>query len=323
MSYKVNDDFAVGAGVYSAYGFAGEYPKDFVHGDLAGESRIITLSLNPVAAYRVTDQLSLGAGLLVNYGNVKISRTVGAFAQVFDTLKITDLGLIMRTEGFGFGYNLGALFEFNDDNRIGLSYRGASKIRFKNGELTDYTGRYIPPDGGTTDVKMELTLPDIIQFSGYHLFHDDWALHYDVLWAGWEKVKGIVVKDKTGNTCQFNREPDKTGLCVDNELILDNNLRYSAGLTHYFNDNWTFRTGIAFDEQAAETTVALPDMSVLTFAGGTTYQYSPDLSFDAGLSFSKPKTVEFIDRDLTFKQPYLFRVTRSAIFLSLGVNYQF
>ncbi|RXJ74752.1 hypothetical protein CS022_00520 [Veronia nyctiphanis] len=266
--------------------------------------------------------MSVGAGAIINYANVKVGRYVGSFAQVFDTLKPTDIALVARMDGFGFGYNVGALYEFNEDHRMGVSYRGKSSISLDNGELSDFTGRYIPADGGTTGVKMTLDLPDVFEFSGYHRIFDDWAFHYDVMWTGWSALAGVTIKDKTGDTCMFNREPDKLGICVSNPIKLEDSFRYAVGATHYFNDDWTFRTGFAFDEQAAETSVVLPDMNTITAAVGATWQFNSDLSFDFGFSANKRQTAEFIDKDLTFKQPYLFRVTRSAIFLSLGFNYE-
>ena len=59
----IDDDLWVGFGVTSPFGNALEYDRDWFGRYNSIESRLITVNLGPVVAYRVTAFISLGAGI--------------------------------------------------------------------------------------------------------------------------------------------------------------------------------------------------------------------------------------------------------------------
>ncbi|PCO11978.1 hypothetical protein CP989_24460, partial [Enterobacter hormaechei] len=57
--------------------------------------------------------------------------------------------------------------------------------------------------------------------------------------------------------------------------------RLALGTTYYYDDNWTFRTGIAFDDSpvpANNRSISIPDQDRLWLSAGTTYAFNKDAS---------------------------------------------
>lgn len=62
-TWSLSDRLKVGLGVNTPFGLAIEYKPDWVGRYQALNSRLITINVNPAIAYKVTDTLSVGAGL--------------------------------------------------------------------------------------------------------------------------------------------------------------------------------------------------------------------------------------------------------------------
>lgn len=63
----INEKWAWGIGMFTTYGVATDYPDDIYAGDLAGDTSLVSVNLNPNIAYRVNESLSLGAGINLVY----------------------------------------------------------------------------------------------------------------------------------------------------------------------------------------------------------------------------------------------------------------
>jgi long-chain fatty acid transport protein len=64
--------------------------------------------------------------------------------------------------------------------------------------------------------------------------------------------------------------------------------RVSAGATYHYNDAWSFRGGVAWDESpvnATDRTPRLPDGNRTWLALGTKYQVNRNLALDAGFAY--------------------------------------
>ncbi len=72
-SRKVSDKFSVGMGINAPFGLATDYDKNWVGRYHAVESDVLTVNINPSIAYKITDNLSFGAGFNVQYMKAKLS----------------------------------------------------------------------------------------------------------------------------------------------------------------------------------------------------------------------------------------------------------
>src|SRR5262249_13130014 len=87
-----------------------------------GETGAYSVDINPSLAYRVSDRLSIGAGVSAQWLQIIFSDHINQ-AALFGVPGIPDGVDRAKGDDWSFGYNLGILAEPWDGTRIGLAYR--------------------------------------------------------------------------------------------------------------------------------------------------------------------------------------------------------
>ncbi|MDW2132883.1 outer membrane protein transport protein, partial [Vibrio sp. 2129(2023)] len=120
----INDNWAWGIGMFTTYGVATDYPDDISAGDMAGDTSLLSVNINPNIAYRINEKFSVGGGINLVYAEAELTRHKGALAPLFGSGSSKSDNLIgMEGETFAWGWNVGALFELNENNRFCFGYR--------------------------------------------------------------------------------------------------------------------------------------------------------------------------------------------------------
>lgn len=135
----VDDKWAWGVSLYTVYGVATDYPDAFEAGDVAGDTSLTSVNLNPSVAYRINEQWSVGAGVNVVYAIAKLNRHAGGLYPFFNGNSEGDKLISMEGNTWGHGWNVGVLLEMDANNRIGIAYRSEVKLDFA-GDFTDHKG---------------------------------------------------------------------------------------------------------------------------------------------------------------------------------------
>lgn len=317
--YPINEKFAVGGGLNVNYGLATEFDDKYAGGFLGGKTDLTAINFNLSGAYRVTEKFSVGLGLNAVHAKAKLERYAGALAkQKFQQLGMKENSIISKLQGdkWGFGWNAGLVYEFNEHNRIGVAYHSQVDINFKGqysnqfpvaaaqqlqaAGITATGGKEIP---GT----LHLPLPAYWEISGYHKMTDRFAMHYSYKYTQWSKFKELRAKGTDGKT-----------LFSKTEEFRDSS-RIALGASYDVTDALTVRTGIAYDESAADehNTISIPDTDRTWFSVGATYRFTPNVSIDAGFAHLKGKKNTFKEEGVPFTSK------ASANLYGLNVNYRF
>ena len=112
-------DFSFGLGINSTFGQGVEWPQDiseFRTGVI--EVFLLYLTLSPVIAWEVNDELSIGGGIDFNYGDLFL--TSGLDPEGIDDRLEFDYN------GFGTGFRFGVLWQPEKEHSFGASYHSAS-----------------------------------------------------------------------------------------------------------------------------------------------------------------------------------------------------
>ena len=267
--HPVNEQFAIGTSVFSNYGLATEYPKDV--GSLAGgNTELITLNWAINGSYRINEQFSVGAGLNVLYADAEMNRYIPP--------NVPNLGgsraIKMEGDGYGYGWNVGAIWEIDQNNRIALTYRSSIDTTLKG--KGDFLGEGLT----NTSAELDIEFPDLWELSGYHRVAPKWAVSYSVLRTGWSSFKELKA---TSSSCQIGN-----GVCFEKEENWKDAWRYSAGITHYLNNQWTLRAGVALDRSPVKgdyRTLSIPDSDRYWYSIGATYAIQENMTIDAGFAY--------------------------------------
>jgi len=278
-SRKISDRFSVGLGVNSPFGLATQYDRTWVGRYHAVDSDLITINIAPTIAYKITDQLSFGAGLDIQYMKANLSSavdfgTIGFSHHIPGLLPQLNDGLVsLEGDSWGVGFNLGLLYEFDKNTRVGIAYR--SNIEQDLGGTAHFQNVPAPLQSSFRDdkIKADITLPDSISVSFFHQFNPQWMVMADVTWTDWNHFKDLVVN--------FNNQPAS----ITTEDWQDG-FRCSLGATYLPDKNWTLRVGTAYDRSAvpdkAHRTPRIPDSDRIWAAAGIGYKLSNMFSVDVG-----------------------------------------
>ncbi|KMJ43704.1 long-chain fatty acid outer membrane transporter [Xenorhabdus khoisanae] len=334
----INDQWFVGASATSNFGLATNFSNNYTAGLLGGKTDLKTVNLNLSGAYKLNDQFSFGLGVNAVYADAKIVRHMGEAGPIITAgaqkkgipITIPAAAEAARLEGkdWGYGWNAGLLYQYDENNRYSLTYRSKVKVKFKSGDYSNDLP-YIPTlfesgtNGKTVKGKLDLNLPDMWEFSGYNRVAPQWAIHYSFLYTGWSEFKELkATRSDTGNVAFEKHEGFRDAY------------RISLGTTYYYDDNWTFRTGIAFDESpvpAQNRSISIPDQDRFWLSVGTTYAFNKDASVDVGVSYMRGKKVHVSEKlpediqkvDARFTAPYEFDSKGTAWLYGVNFNYTF
>jgi long-chain fatty acid transport protein len=267
FSAPVGDRWALGIGVGAPFGLKTEYEGNWTGRFLGIKSELTTINVNPAVAFKVNDNISLGAG--VNWQKVDATLTnaalIGAATEGLSELKAND---------DTWGWNVGALFKLGSDMRVGVSYRSAMDYTV-NGNVTttnSATGAVFAP--GTFPAMADLKLPDMALLSIVQQFGEKWQLLGDLQYTNWSTIGTInIINKNTGQT--------QDRLALD----LDNAWRIALGINYFSSEKWTFRGGLAWDQSPVNDqnrTVRLPDNDRFWVALGAQYKFGKGGALDFG-----------------------------------------
>lgn len=281
----LNEQWAIGASATTNYGLATEFNDTYAAGSIGGKTDLLTSNLNLSAAYRLNQHFSFGLGVNAVYADAKITRHLGDL----NTLPPINGALprsteIAKLEGkeWGYGWNAGILYEIDENNRVGLTYRSKVDIDFNGDYSNQLPGGLGGLGGATIPGKLTLNLPEMWEASAYHRVAPKWAVHYSLAYTSWSQFQELRA---TGNNGQTLFQKDESFHDV---------YRIALGTTYYHDDNWTFRGGIAFDDSpvpADKRSISIPDQDRFWLSAGTTYAFNKDMSVDVGVSYMRGKSV--------------------------------
>ncbi|GAB2927181.1 long-chain fatty acid transporter FadL [Hafnia psychrotolerans] len=312
----LNDQWAIGASATSNYGLATEFNDNYAAGPIGGKTDLTTINSNLSAAYRFNQHFSVGLGFDAVYAKAKISRTAGELTAIQTRGQVpanTEVANLKGSE-WGYGWNAGILYEVDDNNRYGFTYRSKVDIDF-NGDYKNSIPQQLGGLGGQTiPGDLTLNLPETWEISGYNRVAPKWAIHYSMTYTSWSEFKELKATGSNGQTL-FQKQENYHDAC-----------RIALGTTYYYDDNWTFRTGIAFDDSPVpqdNRTISIPDQDRVWISAGTTYAFNKDASVDLGISYMHGQTVNISEKVADGVPNYEFQAKGTAMLYGANFNYSF
>ncbi|MEJ2198261.1 MAG: outer membrane protein transport protein [Desulfuromonadales bacterium] len=275
--HKMSDDLSLGVSVGSFFGLGLDYGKSWSGRYYVQEAEFLTVGINPGIGYRLNEHWSVGAGISVVNSSLSQKtaiRNLGA-DQADGQLKLED-------DDWGYGYNLGILYEYNDRSRIGLTYR--SEIEFKYEDTAKLRGLQPPLSGvaniiGLTGSKLdlEMNLPQAVMFSAYHKVTNRLALMGNIGWQEWSSFGESAISLASTSTRDLTLDRD-----------FDDTWHFALGLQYQIDDPWLLSVGIAYDESPVSDSNRTPDMPLdrqWRYATGLQYELSEDMTIGCAYEF--------------------------------------
>jgi long-chain fatty acid transport protein len=230
-------------------------------------------SLTPAAGFRVSEQLSIGVGVNLNYALYDYQ------TAVFNGPGQPDGKMELRDSSFGVGFQLGTLYELTPMTRFGLTYASATTSSFSSrpelSGLSSQREALLPVGIRNSQVTLESKFPQHVGAGAWHEFVDGKSATLDVIWV---------------NFSQFGLSSATLG----GQSIVVNNQRYndiwaaSAGMKWPLDDKWTLRFGAAYASSGVDTenrSFSLRLDRVIAGGVGTEYRWGKDRVVGVNLTY--------------------------------------
>ncbi|EHI1800880.1 TPA: OmpP1/FadL family transporter [Salmonella enterica subsp. enterica] len=291
---KLNDDFYAGIGLYGNYGLGIDF-GNWAGDRLIKKSTMVAMTLSPSLAYKLSDRLSVGGSVNVNYGLLSLTRNVDG-----DDEKEKD-------HDWAVSYRLGLLMELTAQTRAGIAWTSKteydfnidSKARFPTLLNVEYN---LP-------ISAQVRAPQQIMFSLVHDLNKVWSVMGDLGWQDWSQFGSpqisIVGKD------------------IDRGNRLKDSWHTALGIQYRPTEQWRLNAGVAFDstvyKSQNDVALSLPTGDEWRFATGAQYQLNPQQNIGFAVSYLQMQSSHVQSPEQfkgSYDNPYLW-------FASLNYSYQF
>jgi long-chain fatty acid transport protein len=295
-AYPLTDQWTAGLMVNAPFGLGSKYDEDWVGRYHAVKSRLFSIDVTPMVAWKPLSWLVLGGGFTTEYVHAELTNavdfgTAGAVIQrqTGRTLPITpvpggqDGKAKAEGDDVGFGVVLGAIAEPVEGTRIGVSYRSQvshdieGDADFDLGTsgmgaiVSGLTGQFVD-----TGANASLTTPTMISAGLAQQVGERLTLLADVQWTDWSQFDELRIDfDNPAQAASVTTQAWKDTWFA------------SVGASYRFSDQWTFRAGVAYDESPvpdADRTPRIPDSDRYWISAGASWSPLPSWTFDVGYS---------------------------------------
>lgn len=315
-SYKATDWLNVGLAVYSPYGSAVEWDRDWEGSHLVNSIDLKAIYFQPTIAVKVSKHFSFGGGPIFVNGGVTFDKNLSR-SMVNEEGQRTSVKIKAKNVT-AWGWTAGYLVSVDDHLRLGLNYR--SEIVMKENSGTAHFNN-IPAFGASMfkdgEIKAEMPLPAELT-TGLSYEYGKWLFAFDYNRVFWNAYKALTI--------EFVDSP--LGASVNPRNYKDSST-YRLGVQYKATDQLSLRAGWYYDEspvQAGYFAPETPRNDSRAYTGGLTYKFKNGIGVDLVFSYlhfsDTNNSYDYYMEDgnnVSFGGTYKTAVTSGGI----GINYSF
>ena len=337
--FKIYDNLAAGISLNTPYGSSINWGRDWKGAHLVQDISLKAFNIQPTVSWKIMDNLSIGAGLMMEFGNIELNRAliapeeIGKMADIllsgnpglgvmipddikalivkYNDVSAASVGL-KGDAGVRFGFNIGAMYDINEKITIGLSYRSKVIARVKEGDVALSYANKADLDKLMGMVKQfvpgaELPPLDQSTFSAELPLPDNWNVGVSYRptnrWelSGEVQFVGWGAYDKLD--VKFYPESELGKYNISAPKNYKNSRIYRLGVQFAATNRLDVRMGAYFDESPVKDNYLNPEtpsMDKLGLTAGLSFRPLKALSIDFAFSY-----VTGFGRDGSYTDQYL------------------
>ena len=264
ISHQLTDNMWIGLAMTVPFGMGTEYKDDWTWNNRGISAEVLTFDFNPNVAWKVSDKLSLGAGMSIQYAAADLKlKSSGMYSEV-------------DADSLAWGFNLGLMWSPLENLRFGLSYRSRVNHNADGDlELTNpFNGNLVMP---ALDATATLATPAWAMATAAWDVNDFLSLYATFRWTDWSSFDELTIK--TNNPMIGDSIKNKW---QDTYLV-------SVGADLRFTNWWTFRAGIGYETSAVDDpqyrTAIIPDADRWWFALGSSFKATENMQIDVSAAW--------------------------------------
>lgn len=273
ISHQLTDNMWIGLAMTVPFGMGTEYKDGWAWNNRGISAEVLTFDFNPNVAWRVSDKLSLGAGISIQYAaaDLKMHKSVSFGPYSAEVNSEVD------ADSIAWGFNAGLMWSPLENLRFGLSYR--SRINHNaDGDLTlsdsPAVGTMLPE---SFDATATISTPAWLMATAAWDVNDLLSLYATFRWTDWSSFDELTIK--TNNPMIGDSIKNKW---QDTYLV-------SVGADLRVTNWWTFRAGIGYETSAVDDpkyrTAIIPDADRLWLALGSSFKATENMQIDVSAAW--------------------------------------
>lgn len=279
ISHQLTDNMWIGLAMTVPFGMGTEYDDNWPLAYKGISAEVLTFDFNPNVAWKVSDKLSLGAGISIQYASADLKM------QDLISNEMPDLGTAngeVDADSIAWGFNVGLMWSPLDNLRFGLSYR--SRINHNaDGDFTFSNPKgpgasHVPTDA--FDATATISTPAWAMATAAWDVNDLLSLYATFRWTDWSSFDTLDIKSPALES--------KGGVKTVENHWQDTYL-FSVGADLRFTNWWTFRAGIGYETSPIDDpkyrTAIIPDADRWWFALGSSFQATESMQIDVSAAW--------------------------------------
>lgn len=299
LGFSIYDNLKAGVAFYTPYGSSINWTDNWP-GALLNQSVSLKLfTIQPTVAWKITPQLSVGAGLMVTWGNVNLNKGLVS-PQGFDAMMQqvvpgypsigNTIPASVNLEGNAhprLGINVGVMYDINEQWTVGANFRSEMMMRVKAGEATmRYASREVesilePKLGliNSAEFTAKMPAPAIYNVGVSYKPIKPLVLAFDVQFTQWKAYKELNIEFLDPNLAGFNQHIPKD---------YHNSFTFHLGAQYNLTPRLDLRAGLMLDTSPVDKNhynPETPGMTKIEPSVGLSFRPLDFLSIDLGLLY--------------------------------------
>ena len=227
-----NDRLSFGFGLNSPFGLGTDWGRSNNFSPVVTEARLLFASGTSAVAYKLTDQLSLGASISVNYADLTLEQGLGA----------PESYLRFKGDDIGFSGAFGARWQPSEQHAFGLIY--SSKSTFN---LSGKTQSNLP----ISDSSSQLDFMTPARIAGGYSYRPapGWNIEANVEWLDWDSLNSLTL------------ESNSVGGSKEIPFDWKSSFIYELGASYTTPEGYIFSAGYDFNQNSQPDTYFTPGVS--------------------------------------------------------------
>ena len=280
LVHQIKDDMWFGLGITVPFGMATEYDNNWAAADKGMNAEVKVFDINPNVAFKLTDTLSFGAGVSLQY-------VTAQFEQKNNLGSGTAMRVRLNADGWAWGGNLGFMWQPTETVRVGLAYRSQVNHKADGYLKTEVSsGSTLMGSFKSNDGHAEMSAPHVITLTGTWKATEDLRLSALARWTNWSSFDKLPISGSSLG--------EATGGATSKHNAVYNwkdSWLFTVGADYDINDEFTVRGGVGYEISPVDDdkyrSATIPDTDRLWLSMGATWHASKNLQSDFGIAYLK------------------------------------
>lgn len=281
ISHQLTDSMWIGLAMTVPFGMGTEYKDDWPLANRGISAEVLTFDFNPNVAWKVSDKLSLGAGMSIQYA--------AADLKMQDKLQGLSVNGEVDADSIAWGFNVGVMWSPLENLRFGLSYRsrvnhnadGDFTLSGGNAYVDGALGLMGLAQGVPYDATATISTPAWAMATAAWDVNSLLSLYATFRWTDWSSFDTLDIKSPKG-LLPLGGTKTVENHWQDTYLV-------SVGADLRFTNWWTFRAGVGYETSAVDDpkyrTAIIPDADRLWLALGSSFKATENMQIDVSAAW--------------------------------------